>query len=537
MKQFFPLLLLFIVPLSSLSWQLSYEFKGTPADYRKDRGQFYISDHFEPDHNDYTNGFKDAYSKFVPGDNNLFIDANGYIVLQPNCPNRVNGECIAVKCGEMMVNEQICECDNDTIAKKKFPHWCQLGWSSAKIISKKEFNIRSEGGLFVFEDVWIPRGRPVWPAIWLLPETDPIYGGEKTKRGGDWKPWPNNGEIDIMETIGIDPRIYGTIHYQCGDEYNGWPGLPVSINDRAKRGTAYNGPLRGNVLATRNEGDNPMNKGGHIGSLCFKWQINQGNGTMFAWYLCDGNPLNEQKQFIYREQIDVFINRVGTNSIGDTSGDGTGTLSFNSTPFWPGSRGNSPPLTLYKGWSGNYTYGFQGYFPIQGNVKQSKTGIHNGPHVEGNPDGLGVVPKFDESGKPINNTIDHLFEPLVCSMIGDWENVAPLPWKSQPCKNPPNGYHSDACPMTGRGSENSYDNCWVEGATKPGVGWWSNSPMAKGVKFAPFDEKQNWNLILNVAIGGDWPRGDGEEGIWGKNFDDVQTTNLKMKSIKYYEYK
>src|SRR3989442_3945191 len=39
----------------------------------------------------------------------------------------------------------------------------------------------------------LPRGRGMWPAIWLLP-TDEAYGG-----------WPNSGEIDIMELIGHEP--------------------------------------------------------------------------------------------------------------------------------------------------------------------------------------------------------------------------------------------------------------------------------------------------------------------------------------------
>jgi len=54
----------------------------------------------------------------------------------------------------------------------------------------------------------LPKGRGMWPAIWLLP-TDEAYGG-----------WPNSGEIDIMELIGHEPhRVYGTLHY--GDAVRG----------------------------------------------------------------------------------------------------------------------------------------------------------------------------------------------------------------------------------------------------------------------------------------------------------------------------
>jgi len=47
-----------------------------------------------------------------------------------------------------------------------------------------------------------PRGRGLWPAIWMLP-TDWVYGG-----------WPASGEIDIMELLGQEPgKVYGTIHW------------------------------------------------------------------------------------------------------------------------------------------------------------------------------------------------------------------------------------------------------------------------------------------------------------------------------------
>lgn len=47
-----------------------------------------------------------------------------------------------------------------------------------------------------------PVQQGIWPAIWMLP-TDYVYGS-----------WPQSGEIDIMESIGHEPRtVYGTIHF------------------------------------------------------------------------------------------------------------------------------------------------------------------------------------------------------------------------------------------------------------------------------------------------------------------------------------
>lgn len=53
----------------------------------------------------------------------------------------------------------------------------------------------------------LPRGKGVWPAIWMLP-TDERYGG-----------WAASGEIDIVELKGSKPNvIHGTLHH--GDA---WP--------------------------------------------------------------------------------------------------------------------------------------------------------------------------------------------------------------------------------------------------------------------------------------------------------------------------
>ncbi len=49
----------------------------------------------------------------------------------------------------------------------------------------------------------LPSGRGTWPAIWMLPNVEPLQ-------------WPADGEIDIMEEVGYDPNnIHGTIHTEA----------------------------------------------------------------------------------------------------------------------------------------------------------------------------------------------------------------------------------------------------------------------------------------------------------------------------------
>ncbi len=72
-------------------------------------------------------------------------------------------------------------------------------FTSARLNTKKKadwtygrFDIRAK----------TPVQQGVWPAIWMLP-TDWVYGS-----------WPQSGEIDIMESIGHQPKTcYGTIHF------------------------------------------------------------------------------------------------------------------------------------------------------------------------------------------------------------------------------------------------------------------------------------------------------------------------------------
>lgn len=49
----------------------------------------------------------------------------------------------------------------------------------------------------------VPSGQGLWPAIWMMPEDENLYGQ-----------WPKCGEIDIMEILGNEPnKMYGTLHY------------------------------------------------------------------------------------------------------------------------------------------------------------------------------------------------------------------------------------------------------------------------------------------------------------------------------------
>lgn len=65
-------------------------------------------------------------------------------------------------------------------------------------------------------NIKIPTGQGVWPAFWML--------------GSDFPdtPWPDSGEIDIMENVGHEPgTVHGTIH---GPGYSGGGGIGASYD-------------------------------------------------------------------------------------------------------------------------------------------------------------------------------------------------------------------------------------------------------------------------------------------------------------------
>lgn len=89
-------------------------------------------------------------------------------------------------------------------ARKEIPFYLgQHQYTSARIITKNKGDWRY-GRMEVRAKT--PRGRGLWPAIWML-STDEAYGT-----------WPRSGEIDIMELRGHRPEsMFSTIHY--GHDY------------------------------------------------------------------------------------------------------------------------------------------------------------------------------------------------------------------------------------------------------------------------------------------------------------------------------
>jgi beta-glucanase (GH16 family) len=60
----------------------------------------------------------------------------------------------------------------------------------------------------------LPTGKGIWPAFWLLGDDH------------ESSPWPDCGEIDILETIGAPDTMYSTIH---GPGYSGAKGLSTKF--------------------------------------------------------------------------------------------------------------------------------------------------------------------------------------------------------------------------------------------------------------------------------------------------------------------
>lgn len=72
------------------------------------------------------------------------------------------------------------------------------GYTSARLKTLGKF---ATGPARIEARLKLPRGQGIWPAFWML--------GANIET----QPWPDCGEIDIMELVGHEPgRLYGTLH-------------------------------------------------------------------------------------------------------------------------------------------------------------------------------------------------------------------------------------------------------------------------------------------------------------------------------------
>ncbi len=81
-------------------------------------------------------------------------------------------------------------------------------YTSARLLTKNRFEVAYGR---IEARIKVPEGAGLWPAFWML-GTDI-----------DQNPWPQSGEIDIMEYVGRDPnKVFGTLHgpgYSGGQSY------------------------------------------------------------------------------------------------------------------------------------------------------------------------------------------------------------------------------------------------------------------------------------------------------------------------------
>lgn len=84
----------------------------------------------------------------------------------------------------------IIELRKDPEAIRNFPDWGKQTYSSAKIFTKDKAAFRYG---FVEASAKLPCSRGSWPAIWMMPQGS--------------APWPEGGEIDILEHVGSQPNV------------------------------------------------------------------------------------------------------------------------------------------------------------------------------------------------------------------------------------------------------------------------------------------------------------------------------------------
>jgi len=212
-------------------------------------------------------------------------------------------------------------------------------YTSARLKTQGLFS--QAGGRFEIRAA-LPTGQGLWPAIWMLPDSD-TYGG-----------WAASGEIDIMEAKGQQPdRVAGTIHYG-----GAWPGNTQSGATRIL-------PAGQTIAAFHTyalEWDT-------TGSPALRWYVDDTlYATRTSWWSAGGAyPAPFDKPFYLLVNLAVGGNYVGSPS---------GTTSFPATMQVDYVRASTaaPPAIALTAASGTLTQAAVGNPLIAAAASVTKTG-------------------------------------------------------------------------------------------------------------------------------------------------------------------
>ena len=158
---------------------------------RKGSWELVWSDEFDGDRVDPAKWDFDLGNGFYDYRNNLWIPGWGNEELQYYTAEPAN---VFVKDSLLTIR-----------AVKESLHGC--GYTSARLKTKKRDGTPLFSKLYgrVEFRAKVPWGKGLWPALWMLPETD-AYGG-----------WAASGEIDLMEIVGEKPHeVLTSLHYGSG---------------------------------------------------------------------------------------------------------------------------------------------------------------------------------------------------------------------------------------------------------------------------------------------------------------------------------
>lgn len=109
--------------------------------------------------------------------------------------------------------ENVCVSDGTLKINAKKEFYQNSSYTSARIITKDKYEFHYG---YVEARLKLPSISGIWPAFWMLgANIDEVN-------------WPTCGEIDIMEAINTENKVYSTIHWQSNDGQAFYPGTNES---------------------------------------------------------------------------------------------------------------------------------------------------------------------------------------------------------------------------------------------------------------------------------------------------------------------